>query len=304
MNRKGWALAAIDKGGRDVAVALLPDGAMVAIDALPEGIAPIDVVRQWATYGPILEAWSPASSTPVEGGRLLAPIRFPSKLIMVGVNFADHRQEMDAERDPDGNLGEVFMFLKPPTTAIVGPDDDVLTRGPQDMLDWEAEIGVVIGKGGRFIEQSDALDHVAGYILINDISVRGEFQRPNPCHPAVEWDWVSQKAQDTHCPTGPAMMPSWFIPEPDNIPFSLTLNGVEEQNGNTGELVHNFRKMIAAASEYMTLEPGDIIATGTCGGVGLAKNRFMKPGDVVIVKSPLLGELRNTIRQIDRPACG
>lgn len=302
MTRASWALAAIEKDGKDVAVALLPDGAIVSIDVLPAGISPLEVVKRWDELAPDLQSWDPAAGSRIEGTRLVAPIRYPAKLICVGVNFFDHRAEMDAERDPEGNVGNVFMFLKPPTTAIVGPEDDVLIRGPEDKIDWEAEIGIIISKGGRFIDREDALDHIAGYTLINDVSARGPFQQPNPCHPAVEYDWVAQKAQDTHCPTGPGMTPAWFIPDPDNIPFSLTLNGVEEQNGNTSELVHDIRKMISAASEYMTLEPGDIIATGTCGGVGLAKNRFMKDGDVVIVSSPLLGDLRNTIRQIERPA--
>lgn len=300
MRDSTWALAAVENQGKDMAVALLPGGEIVAIDVLPAGISPLEILQHWDKFASILKDWNPAGARNLESVSLVAPVRYPSKLICIGVNFFDHREEMDSERDEEGQIGEVFMFLKPPTTAIVGPEDDVLIRGPEDKIDWEAEVGIVIGKGGRFIPQEEAIEHIAGYTLANDISARGPFQTSHPCHPAVAFDWVAQKAQDTHCPIGPGIVPSWFIPEPDNIPFSLTLNGVEEQNGNTRDFVHHTAKIISAASEYMTLEPGDIIITGTCGGVGLAKGRFMVDGDVVEVSSPLIGTLRNTVREIKR----
>jgi len=302
MKENTWSLAAIEKEGRDIAVALLPGGELVSIDALPEGISPIDVVKKWDEFAPLLKDWKPDVGDKIEDAHLVAPIRYPAKLICIGVNFFDHRQEMDSERDPEGKIGEVFMFLKPPTTAIVGPGADVLIRGPEDRIDWEAEIGIVIAKGGRFIPQEDALSHIAGYTLANDISARGPFMPSNPCHPAVQFDWVAQKAQDTHCPIGPGVVPAWFIPDPDNIPFSLTVNGVEKQNGNTSDFVHHTAKIITAVSEYMTLEPGDIIITGTCGGVGFATGEFMVDGDIVEITSPLIGTLRNHIREIEHPA--
>jgi 2-keto-4-pentenoate hydratase/2-oxohepta-3-ene-1,7-dioic acid hydratase in catechol pathway len=298
MSAGTWSLAAIEDRGRDLAVALLPGGEIITLPAIPEGLSPLDLLKRWEEFAPALQAWDPTVGEVLEGARLVAPIRFPSKLICIGANFRDHRAEMDSERGPEGAPGNVFMFLKPPTTAIVGPDDEVLIRGPGDKVDWEAEIGVVIGKGGRFIDAAEALDHVAGYLLVNDISARGVFQQADGCHPAVEYDWLAQKAQDTHCPIGPAMTPAWFVPDAGDIPFALTVNGVEEQNGNTGELIHDIPAIISAASQYMTLEPGDIIATGTCGGVGLAKGRFLADGDVVVVSSPLLGELTNIIRDI------
>lgn len=301
MNKSTWALAAIDDRGADIAVALLASGDIVPVDVLPAGMAPIDVLRRWDEFASELRSWTPDPAKKLEGVRLVAPVRYPAKLVCIGVNYFDHRQEMDSERDAEGKVGEVFMFLKPPTTAIVGPGEDVLIRGPDDKIDWEAEIGVVIGRGGRFIPQDEALDHIAGYTLANDISARGPFMPPNPCHPAVQYDWIAQKAQDTHCPIGPGVVPSWFIPDPDNIPFSLTVNGIEKQNGNTREFVHHTAKIIAAVSEYMTLEPGDIIATGTCGGVGFAKGEFMVDGDVVEINSPLIGTLTNNIREIRRP---
>jgi len=301
MSNPRWSLAAIEGQGADIAVALLPAGEIVSIDVLPKGISPLEVLRRWDEFAPVLRTWDASAGKRIAGAALVAPIRFPSKLVCIGVNFFDHRAEMDSERDQEGKVGEVFMFLKPPTTAIIGHGGDILIRGPEDKIDWEAEVGVVIGKGGRFIAQEEAIGHIAGYTLVNDVSARGAFMPSNPCHPAVAYDWIAQKAQDTHCPTGPGMVPAWFISNPDNIPFSLRVNGVEKQNGNTSQFVHHTAKIIAAVSEYMTLEPGDIIATGTCGGVGLARGEFMVDGDVVEVSSPLIGTLSNTVRNIKRP---
>lgn len=300
MNDAVWSLAAIERDGSDVAVALLPNGEIVAIDVLPEGISPLEVIKRWDEFAPILRGWDVKAGKAIAGARIVAPVRYPAKVICVGANYAEHRQETDIKDDPGGYTGSLLMFFKPPTTAIVGPGDDVMIRGPEDKIDWEAEVGIVIGKGGRFIKPADALDHIAGYTLVNDISARGAFHFPERGHPALEYDWIGMKAHDTFCPTGPGVMPAWFVSDPDDIPFSLTVNGVEEQNGSTKDLIHGMRAIVAAASEYITLEPGDIIATGTCGGVGLAKGRFMKDGDVVVVSSPLLGTLKNTIRNIPR----
>jgi 2-keto-4-pentenoate hydratase/2-oxohepta-3-ene-1,7-dioic acid hydratase in catechol pathway len=292
-----WSLAAIESQGRDVAGALLPNGSIVAIDVLPPEISPIDVIRRWDEFAPVLQNWSPAGAVELGGAALKAPLRYPAKLICVGANYRNHRGEMHAGGEHQES-GEPFLFFKPPTTTIVGPGDDILIRGEADRVDWEAEIAVVIGKGGRFIDRANAIDHIAGYMLVNDVSARGAFEPPHAWHPAMAYDWVAHKGQDTFCPTGPAMLPSWFVADPDDIPFSLTVNGIVEQKGTTRDLIYDIRSILVAASQLMTLEPGDIIATGTCAGVGAAKGRFLVDGDEVVVSSPQIGSLRNMVREI------
>ena len=301
MMDKTWLLAGVEFDDGDIVAAMLPDGSLVSIDAVPEGLSPLDVVRRWDEFAPLLMSWRPEAANKLVGGRLVAPIRYPAKLLLTAANYPDHRVEFDVE-EGEGAAGRVYLFFKPPTTSIIGDRDEVLIRGVADAIDWEAEVAVVIGKRGRFIDREDALDHIAGYTLVNDISARGAFEQPRPEHPAVQYDWIAHKAQDTHCPIGPGMLPAWFVDDPDDIPFTLTLNGVVEQSGNTKDLIHDIRAIVSSASEYMTLEPGDIIATGTCGGVGAGHGRYMVDGDVVVVASPLLGTLTNTIRDIRRLA--
>ena len=298
MNLDTWSLAAVETRDGDVAAALLDDGATVAIDVLPAGISPLAVVKRWEEFSPRLQSWRPNAARTLSGA-LKAPIRYPAKLICAGANYRDHRGEMHdggAAREP----GLPFVFFKPPTTTIIGPGDDILIRGKSDQVDWEAEIAVVIGKGGRFIDEADAISHIAGYTLVNDVSARAVFEQPHAWNPAMAYDWVAQKAQDTFCPIGPGMLPFWFIPDPDDIDFSLTVNGVVEQAGSTKHLIFGVRAIISAASQLMTLEPGDIIATGTPGGVGAAKGRFLADGDEVIVSSPHFGSLRNRVRDLAR----
>jgi 2-keto-4-pentenoate hydratase/2-oxohepta-3-ene-1,7-dioic acid hydratase in catechol pathway len=293
-----WSLAAVETAHGDVAAALLPDGRTFAIDQLPSRMTPLEVLKRWGEFAPLLRVWNPDGAAEVKGA-LKAPIRYPAKVICVGANYRDHRGEMHKGGEAK-EPGSPFLFFKPPTTTIIGPNDDIMIRGDSDRIDWEAEIGVVIGKGGRFITEADALDHLAGYTLVNDVSARGAFEPSYAWHPTMAYDWVAMKGQDTFCPTGPAMLPSWFIPDPNDIRFSLTVNGVVEQDGTTADLIYNIRAIVAAASQLMTLEPGDIIATGTPSGVGMAKGRFLVDGDEVVVSSPRLGSLRNTIRNIVR----
>jgi 2-keto-4-pentenoate hydratase/2-oxohepta-3-ene-1,7-dioic acid hydratase in catechol pathway len=292
-----WSLAAIETKSGDRAAALLPSGLIVSVDVIPPELSPLDVLRRWEEFAPRLRSWGPAAGRAVPGAKLKAPIRYPAKLICVGANYRDHRGEMH-DGGEHKQPGKPFLFLKPPTTTIIGPGDNIFIRGREDRVDWEGEIALVIGKQGRFIDRSAALEYIAGYMLINDVSARGAFEPPNAWHPAMAYDWIANKAQDTFSPIGPAMLPAWFVPEPDNIPFSLTVNGATEQSDTTRNLIYDIRAIVAAASQLMTLEPGDIIATGTPSGVGAAKGRFLVDGDEVVVSSPMIGSIKNTVRQI------
>ena len=291
MTTPSWALAAIRlPDGSDRAVARLPSGALVPIDVIPD-ISPIDVVRRWEELAPLLRDWSPEGATPIQG-TLTAPLRYPNKLLCVGANYSDHRREMATAQRP----GTPFFLMKPPTTAIIVPGEDIQVRNASDCVDWEAEVAVVIGTRGRFIPEERAIEYVAGYMLVNDVSARGVHERKDPIHPAFAFDWLSSKGQDGFCPTGPAMTPSWFVPDPDAIPFSLELNGNVEQSGSTANLIVRIAGLISAASQIITREPGDMIATGTPGGVGKAKGRYLANGDEVVLASPLLGRFTNRVR--------
>ena len=290
-----WSLVAVADGEGVVTRALLADGSLRRIDVVPDGLAPIDIVRRWDRFAPILADWRIDTAAAAPYAPLRAPLAYPGKVVCVGANYRDHRQEMETALD-GAVAREPFYFLKPPATTVIGPEDPILVRGDGDRVDWEAEVGIVIGRAGRFIEESDALDHVAGYTLVNDVSARGLLKRDNPMNPAFGYDWLSCKGQDSFCPTGPGIVPAWLVPDPDAIPFSLAVNGVTEQDGSTANLITGMRRIIAALSELMTLEPGDLIATGTPGGVGVAKGRFLSPGDEVTLSSPLLGTFRNPVR--------
>ncbi|HVV92610.1 MAG TPA: fumarylacetoacetate hydrolase family protein [Hyphomicrobiales bacterium] len=288
----GWSLASAEVGGRSVAAAICADGRVVSIDVLPPALRPLDVVSRWGEYAAALQGWSPDDAPALSGFRLRAPLQFPPKVICAGANYRDHRREMNT----GDSAPEPFFFLKPPTTTVIGPDEDVLIRDVGDKVDWEAEIAVVIGRGGRFIPAAKALDHVAGYTLLNDISARAVHQRAKPLAPAFAYDWLASKGQDTFCPLGPGITPRWLLPDCGRISFQLTVNGVVRQASSTAELITDIPGLIAAASELMALEPGDVIATGTPGGVGAATGDFLKNGDVMTISAPGIGSLTNRVR--------
>jgi 2-keto-4-pentenoate hydratase/2-oxohepta-3-ene-1,7-dioic acid hydratase in catechol pathway len=287
-----WSLVAVETSNGAVEVgALVADGTIVAIDVLPGGVSLLDLIRRWAEIAPLLRNWSPAGARPLRaGGRIRPPLEFPAKVICAGANYRDHRLEMKAM----GAAIEPFFFLKPPTTTVVGPGDDILICDPADNVDWEAEIAVVIGRGGRFIEPENAMNHVAGYTLLNDVSARAPHVRKNAVAPPFAYDWLASKGQDTFCPMGPGIAPAWLLQEP--ISFKLTVNNVQKQASSTAELLTDIPNLIAAASKMITLEAGDVIATGTPSGVGIATGEFLKDGDLVELSAPGIGTLTNQVR--------
>jgi len=156
-------------------------------------------------------------------------------------------------------VDQTFNLVKPPTTTVIGPHDDIAVDADAQLdLDWEAELAVVIGTGGRNLPVETALDHVAGYMVANDLSARGRFARPEAGFPAFAWDWVSHKSLDGACPLGPGLVPAWDIPEPGRLDVRLDVNGVIKQDANTDDMVVDVPHLIAAASRITTLEPGPV----------------------------------------------
>jgi len=202
--------------------------------------------------------------------RLGPPIKRPSKIVCVGLNYAKH-----AEESGMAVPSEPVLFFKA-TTAIVGPNDDVVIPKNSQKTDWEVELGVVIGKKTSYVSKEDAMEYIAGYILHNDYSER-EFQLEK------QGQWVKGKSCDTFAPIGPFLATKDEIQDPHKLDLWLKLNGQVMQQSNTSDLIFNIPHLVSYISQYMTLLPGDIISTGTPFGVGfgLTPPLYLQPGDVV-----------------------
>ncbi|MRS16069.1 2-hydroxyhepta-2,4-diene-1,7-dioate isomerase [Enterobacteriaceae bacterium RIT691] len=207
------------------------------------------------------------------------------KFICVGLNYSDHAAETGATVPP-----EPILFMKSPH-AIVGPHDEVeIPRGSQK-TDWEVELGVVIGKKAKYVSEADALDHVAGYCVINDLSERA-FQIER------QGQWVKGKSCDTFGPTGPWLVTQDEIPDPQNLHMWLEVDGHRYQDGSTATMVYGVRYLVSYISQFMTLYPGDIISTGTPPGVGMGQTPpvYLKPGQTVRLGIEGLGEQQQLTR--------
>jgi len=217
--------------------------------------------------------------------RLGSPLARPSKLICIGLNYIDHAKETNATPST-----EPVIFMKA-TTAIVGPNDDIIIPKNSVKTDWEVELAVVIGKKASYVSEADAMDYVAGYVLHNDVSER-EFQIERG------GTWDKGKGCDTFAPLGPFFATKDEIADPHNLRLWLKVNGKTMQDGNTSNFIFNLRHLISYTSQFMTLLPGDIISTGTPAGVALGMKPpvYLKPGDVVELGIDGLGEARQELK--------
>ncbi len=208
------------------------------------------------------------------------------KFICIGLNYSDHAAETGATVPP-----EPVVFMKA-TSAIVGPNDDVLIPRGSCKTDWEVELGIVIGKTAKYVAEADALDHVAGYCVCHDVSER-EFQSER------QGQWTKGKSCDTFGPTGPWLVTKDEIGDPTDLGIWLTVNGRTMQKGSTATMVYKPAFLVSYLSQFMSLMPGDIISTGTPPGVGLGMKppQFLKDGDVVELGIEGLGRQRQTFRQ-------
>ncbi|GGB09917.1 MULTISPECIES: fumarylacetoacetate hydrolase family protein [Mucilaginibacter] len=216
--------------------------------------------------------------------RLGSPIVRPSKLVCIGLNYADHAKETNAPLPP-----EPVIFMKA-TTAIVGPFDDIMIPKNSVKTDWEVELAVVIGKKASYVEEAEAMDYVAGYVLHNDVSER-EFQLER------NGTWDKGKGCDTFAPLGPFLATPDEIADPHNLRLWLKVNGETMQDGTTSNFIFNLPHLISYTSQFMTLLPGDIISTGTPAGVGLGMKPpiYLKAGDVVELGIEGLGESKQNL---------
>ena len=221
------------------------------------------------------------------GTRIGPPVARPGHIVAIGLNYADHAKEagMDLPTEP-------IIFTKAPS-SYSGPDDDVLIPRGSTETDWEVELGVVIGRTAEYLpDEAAAMEHVAGYCICNDVSERDFQLRHGPT-------WVKGKSARTFCPTGPWLVTRDEIPDPQSLAMSLTVNGEARQTGSTATMIFGVAHLVWYASQFMVLEAGDLIATGTPPGVGMGMKPpvFLKPGDVMELEIEGLGRQRQNLRQ-------
>ena len=222
-----------------------------------------------------------------DGERIGAPIARPGKIICVGLNYADHAEEsgLDVPKEP-------ILFSKA-TTSFSGPTDDIRIPEGSAKTDWEVELGIVIGRTARKVALADSLDHVAGYVVVNDVSERAwQIEHSG--------QWVKGKSADTFCPTGPWLVTADEVPDPQRLGMWLDVDGKRMQDGSTETMVFGVAELVAYISQFMTLEPGDLIATGTPPGVGMGKKPepiYLQGGEEIALGIEGLGEQRcRTVR--------
>lgn len=269
------------------------DGTVRALDRFV-GRTLLEVIGDWPDVAADLQQLDPGALPVVADAVIAAPLRFPAKVICAGANYYAHLHEMSVPR-PDP-VGAPYFFLKPPTTTVIGPTDAiVLPEREGRRIDWEAELAVIIGRRARNLRADQVAEHIAGYVVLNDVTAREQLARTDAVAPPFGFDWTSAKGGDTFCPMGPGITPEWFVPDPQDLRIRLSVNGVVKQDSSTDDMIISVYEVVAAASRLMTLEPGDVIATGSPAGVGAPRGDFLQPGDEVVVEIEGLGSLRNPV---------
>jgi 2-keto-4-pentenoate hydratase/2-oxohepta-3-ene-1,7-dioic acid hydratase in catechol pathway len=300
----GYSLAsyALDDGQPRAGVVI--GGHISPVDALlgRPGISILELLRDAAAADALaarLSSSALAAGLPVESVRLLPPVLYPGAFFCAGANYWDHLEEMaELVKRTTGHAPsmvkapEPWFFVKTVVGTLAGHGQPIRLPWFSSMVDWEAELGVVIGRPARNISERDALKHVAGYTIVNDLSARDHVRREGS--PFV-YDWIGQKCFDDAAPVGPWLTPASAIPDPQDLAIRLWVSGELRQSSNTSRMVHAVSEQIAYLSRHVTLQPGDLIATGTPAGVGMPRGEFLKPGDEVRIEIEELGTLANTM---------
>jgi 2-keto-4-pentenoate hydratase/2-oxohepta-3-ene-1,7-dioic acid hydratase in catechol pathway len=267
----------------------IADGVTVPVLITDEGLMPLASAPGETLVGMIAAGLAPtaiADASPLPGARLVAPLR-PGKIVAIGLNYADHVREADMETP-----AQPLVFTKF-TTSVIGDGETIaIDRSLTERVDWEVELGVVIGRRMRAVPVEDALDHVFGYTVANDVSARDlQF---------ADGQWVRGKSLDTFCPLGPAIVTAEEVADPQALPLRTRVNGETVQDSNTAEMIFGVAELLAFCSRSFTLEPGDLVLTGTPWGCGefMDPVRSLRDGDLVEVEVEGIGTLRNPVAEV------
>jgi acylpyruvate hydrolase len=256
----------------EIAAALVPASTRAFLEGGAAAEEAVASIKEWVTV-------------PAASARLHAPINDPGKFICIGLNYRDHAEEANQPipREPP-------IFAKW-ANAIIDPGEPILKPRGSNQLDWEVELGVVIGRTARFVPRDKALDYVAGYTIINDVSAR-DFQ-------FIGSQWMAGKIPESFAPVGPYIADRSEIPDPHVLELRLWVNGKQMQSGNTKTFIFDVRYIVSYLSNLMTLSPGDLIATGTPPGVGFARKPpvFLQPGDTCRLEITGLGQIENPVKE-------
>jgi 2-keto-4-pentenoate hydratase/2-oxohepta-3-ene-1,7-dioic acid hydratase in catechol pathway len=290
---------AVVRAGNGSEVVVEHGGRLLPVDAVLGGKLGRELGAGPADLQPILDGWGKwdaliahyvdtnlaafAQGALAAEAEFLPPLAAPGKIACIGSNYHDHIAEMPVPMTPT----YPYAFLKPVNNTVRGPGEPVAVPKKVRMMDWEAELGVVIGKICTDVPVADALGVVAGYVNFNDLSARDWLASGPP----IGVDWVQHKAFDGFAPFGPYLVPARFVADPQDLPVRLSVNGVMKQDSNTAQMVFGVAAIIAHLTSIMTLYPGDIIATGTPAGVGHGRSEYLKAGDVIRMEVGPLGAL-------------
>lgn len=280
---------------------------VAVVSGLPSLVSVMDVLAKWEVHHPLLQEVAArigrgeAVDGRVEGAKLLAPLLYPGDLYCTGGNYNDHGSEMEKLIGPDRipTLKEVQdapWFFQKSARTCVGPDAEIEMPTHGSGLDWELELGVVIGRETKDIPVERALGCVAGYVVANDLSLRGLMKRTKlPPSAPFFYDWMAQKTFDGASPIGPWIVPADQIPDPQNLAMKLWVGDELQQNSNTSRMIFSVAELVAGLSRFVTLRPGDLILTGTPAGVGMGRGRFLQRGETVRLRIEGIGEFSHHI---------
>jgi 2-keto-4-pentenoate hydratase/2-oxohepta-3-ene-1,7-dioic acid hydratase in catechol pathway len=277
---------------------LLPACKMLGVEGLPSSLA--EVFENWTglngdirRIGAAIESGeiSDEISLKETETELSIPLEYPRKVFCVGANYADHLAEMGATMEKVAGRSP-FFFMKPPTTNLAGPGKTVFLPPGCKIFDWEVEVVIVFGRGGRHISLESALDHVAGYTLGIDFTARDQFFAP---HLPFKFDFILGKCQDRTTPIGPVIVPKEFV-NIEDIHFTLSVNGIKKQDSSTSKMIYSLAEQISGISKAVRIEAGDILFTGSPAGIGAPKGESLRAGDRVVVQSDLTGPMEVIIQ--------